>query len=610
VEIDFMTRCRSLILVSLILMALVAFGVSGEVYAQDPTTAAVAAAASAAKYASAASASALAASSAAASAASAQVADVHKSVVTLIVVGSIAFGIISIAIVLLLACLIRTIFWVEAAKDESDRWRRYLMRLPLGAPEGSVRALITVFIVVFGFVMLALQHDLQIENVSTISGFVGTVIAFYFATRSGDAAQKAAELAHDASTDTTKTVAGAIASATTAATNAHNATAQKVSDTSGEAVKSVATATEAAVKAANPPSPSSSETGGTPAQSTTDLQELADQLTSMQTVARAATTLGTGAADLLPNAASTLTTLNDLSTKIQPLLKGNADAASVQDAVSAVTKQLPALQSAGLPGALGSALAVFKQLSGPAAAIVGSIAGGPVGLVAGVITAGIQLASDRQHYAPYKTAVLNQPFDPASMPSAPNDTLGKSALSSAPLMLAHYPSPSDDTASALLAFAMQNGQGAATLSPADLAATAWNLVNNEGAGNPPLPPPDPKFTSLAEAAAAFSEYVAAIVFQSVSAQINAAVTLPAVAGIPQGSKVDLSTLANAARAMMSDPQASAEVERLVYLAEALGGLPMHPDQIAAVAAGALNAALTTPVAAASDNPAHMKDSQP
>jgi hypothetical protein len=330
----------------------------------------------------------------------------------------------------------------------------------------------------------------------------------------------------------------------------------------------------------------------------------------MQTIARAATTLGTGAADLLPNAASTLTTLNDLSTKIQPLLKGNADPASVQDAVSAVTKQLPALQSAGLPGALGSALAVFKQLSGPAATIVGSIAGGPVGLVAGVITAGIQLANDRQRYAPYKTAVLNQPFDPASMPSAPNDTLAKSALTGAPLMLAHYASPSDDTASALLAFAMQKGQGAATLSPADLAATAWSLVSTEGAGNPPLPPPDPKFTSLAETAAAFSEYVAAIVFQSVSAQINATVPLPAVAGIPQGSKVDLSTLANAARAMMSDPKASAEVERLVYLAEALGGLPMHPDQIASVAASALSAALTTPVAAASDNPAHMIESQP
>ncbi|SFU25531.1 hypothetical protein SAMN05192563_10383 [Paraburkholderia aspalathi] len=169
-----MTQCRSLNLVSLVLMALVAFGVSGEVYAQDATIAAAAAAASAAQYASAASASALAASSAAAPAASAQVADVHKSVVTLIVVGSIAFGIVSIAIVLWLAYLIRAIFWMEAAKDKSDRWRRYLMRLPLGAPEGSVRALITVFIVVFGFVMLALQHDLQIDNANAIAGFVGT----------------------------------------------------------------------------------------------------------------------------------------------------------------------------------------------------------------------------------------------------------------------------------------------------------------------------------------------------------------------------------------------------------------------------------------------------
>lgn len=601
-----MIRRLSWSLISLVLMALVVFDVSGEAYAQADANAADAAA-SAAQYASAASASAGAAAAAAASAVSARIADVHKTAVTLIIVGSVAFAIVSVALIIWLAYLIRTIFWIEASKEKSDRWRKYLMRLPLGAPEGSVRALITLFIVIFGFVVLALQSDLQLDNANAIAGFVGSVIAFYFAARSGDAAQKAAELAHDAATDTTKTIAGAINSATTAATDAQHATAQKVSDTAGAAVKDVATATEAALKAANAQPPASPDTGGAAAQSTIDLRNLSDQLTSMQTIARAATTLGTGAADLLPNAASTLTTLNDLVTKVQPLLKGNADPATVQDAVSTVTQHLPALQSAGLPGALGSSLAVFKRISGPAATIVGSIAGGPVGLVAGVITAGIQLANDRQRYAPYKTAVLNQPFDPASVPSAPNDTLAKSALASAPLMLAHYTSPTDDTATALLAFAMQKGQGAAALSPTDLAAAAWNLVSTGGDGNPPLPSPEPKFASLAETAAAFSEYVAAIVFQSVSSQINTTVSLPAVAGIPQGSKVDLSTLANAARAMMSDPQASAEVERLVYLAEALGGMPMHPDQIASVAASALSAALTTPVAAVSDNPAHMDD---
>ncbi|WP_429268375.1 hypothetical protein [Paraburkholderia sp. EB58] len=485
------------------------------------------------------------------------------------------------------------------------------MRLPLGAPEGSVRALITLFIVVFGFVVLALQNDLGINNANAIAGFVGTVIAFYFASRSGDAAQKAAELAHDASTDTTTTVAGAIKSATTAATDAQHATAQKVSDTSGTAVKNAADATQVALKAVNPQTPPSPGTGGAPAQSTTDLQNLSDQLTSMQTIARAATALGTGAADLLPNAASTLTTLNDLATKVQPLLKGNADPASVQDAVSTVTKQLPALQSAGLPGALGSALAVFKQLSGPAATIVAGLPGGPVGLIAGVITAGIQLVTDRQRYAPYKTAMLNQPFDPASMPAAPDDTLAKSALSNAPLMLAHYTPPSAPAASALLAFTMQKVQGT-TLSPADLAAKAWGVAGpaHQAADGPPLPPPDPNFTSLADTTTAFDEYIAAIVFQSASARINATLPLPSVAGIPQGATIDLSTLANAARLVLPDPQASAELERLVYLAEALGRLPMHPDQIASVAASALSAALTTPVAAASDNPAHMNGAQP
>ena len=542
----------------------------------------------------------------------------RKSEISALIVGSIAFGIISIAIIAWLVYLIRAIFWIEAAKDKSDKWRKYLMQLPLGAPEGSVRALITLFIIVFGLIVLALQNYLGLDNANAIAGFVGSVIAFYFAARNSDQVQKAVELAHSASNQTATTVADAIQTATKGAVTAQQDAAERTSTTSTTAVTNAANATQDVLKVVTSkltpaPAPAPAISAGAAAQPAADLQSLSDQLTAMQTVAHAASTLNIGA-DVLPNVASTLTTLEALVAKIQPLMTGNPDPASVQDAVATVTKQLPALQSAGLPGALGSALAVFRRLSGPAATIVAGLPGGPVGLIAGVVTAGIQLANDRQRYAPVKTALLNKPFDPTFMPAAPDAALAKSALSGAPLMLEHYAPLEDDTALALLAFTLQKAQGqSASLSSGDLASKAWNLVSGgaqPAANEPAFPAPKTAFASLADVTAAFDEYIASIVFQCAVAHVGAALPLPSVSGIPQGSTIDLSDLANAARSILPDPKASAELERLVYIAEALGGLPMHPDEIASIATGALNASLTAPVVATPDDEPQSGNSQP
>ncbi|CAB3748432.1 hypothetical protein LMG29542_00661 [Paraburkholderia humisilvae] len=538
----------------------------------------------------------------------------RKGEISVLILGSIAFGILSIAIIAWLAYLIRAIFWIEAAKDKSAKWRKYLMQLPLGAPEGSVRALITLFIVVFGLIVLALQNYLGLDNANAIAGFVGSVIAFYFAARNSDQVQKAVELAHDASKDTTTTVAAAIHTATTAAVSAQQDATEKASTASAAAVNNAASATQGVLKVVSSQlAPASTDTTGGAAQPAADLQNLSDQLTAMQTVAHAASTLNIGA-DVLPNAASTLTTLNNLVAKIQPLTTGNPDPASVQDAITTVTQQLPALQSAGLPGALGSALAVFRRLAGPAATIVAGLPGGPVGLIAGVITAGIQLANDRQRYAPVKTALLNKPFDPAFMPSAVDAALAKCALSGAPLMLEHYSPLDDDTATGLLTFALQKKeQGSGSLSPGDLASKAWSFVSRAAqpaAGQPAFPSPKVAFASLADVTAAFDEYLASVVFQCAIAHVGAALPLPSVPGIPQGATIDLQQLANAARAILPDPKASAELERLVYIAEALGGLPTHPDQIASIAAGALNASLTVPVVATPDEAPQNANPQP
>jgi hypothetical protein len=78
-----------------------------------------------------------------------------------------------------------------------DRW----FDLPLGAPDGSVRALISIFIVIFGFLLLALQSRLGLSSGEAVAGFIGAVISFYFASRNTEQARQAADSAATAAQD-------------------------------------------------------------------------------------------------------------------------------------------------------------------------------------------------------------------------------------------------------------------------------------------------------------------------------------------------------------------------------------------------------------------------
>lgn len=108
---------------------------------------------------------------------------------------SALFVLVSAAVLVALALVVRRSFWAKAA-DSTDRgWRNDLMQLPLGVPEGSVRALLSIYVVMFGLLVLVLQQRLGLANVDAITGFVGVVITFYFTSRGNDQAQKAAAMA-------------------------------------------------------------------------------------------------------------------------------------------------------------------------------------------------------------------------------------------------------------------------------------------------------------------------------------------------------------------------------------------------------------------------------
>src|SRR5262249_38549311 len=79
-------------------------------------------------------------------------------------------------------------------------------------PEGSVRALASLFVIMFGLLALVLQTQLGLANVEAISGFVGIVITFYFTARGNEQAQRTTEAAQKA-TDAAQKAASEVSSA-------------------------------------------------------------------------------------------------------------------------------------------------------------------------------------------------------------------------------------------------------------------------------------------------------------------------------------------------------------------------------------------------------------
>lgn len=68
-----------------------------------------------------------------------------------------------------------------------------LTELPCGVPDGTIRALISCFIIIFGFLLIGLQKPLGLASAEALTGFIGAVISFYFVTRSGETRQGATQ---------------------------------------------------------------------------------------------------------------------------------------------------------------------------------------------------------------------------------------------------------------------------------------------------------------------------------------------------------------------------------------------------------------------------------
>jgi hypothetical protein len=576
---------RRFILALLVMIATAPFASFAQAdVASDAIAAASAASAAAATATSAAS----AAQAAAASAASVPlVADpaTEKQFLTFLLVGSFIFVGFSLALILVIAWLIRTSFWKHAAELGPSKWRNYLLQLPLGAPEGSVRALLSLFVVVFGLLVIALQGYLRLGNVEAIAGFVGMVITFYFTSRANEQARKTAQQNQDALGAQSTATTTALQQANQAAVNAAQSTISDQHDLLKQTVAAVTTIANSAVQGTAQPAASAPDPA---AAATTSLSDVKDKLTDLQQVARGVSASGVGA-EVLPNAAKTLATTSSLLGVIEPLLKGSPDPATVSQVLQNATSQLPALEASGLPGVLAEAVQVIGDVATP---IVVGLPGGPIGIVGGVLIAAIHLAGDAPQLKNFKAAVLAPPFDPVLLPDTADKVVAPTVLRQSPLMSVHFPNASVDDAMKLMTLAVMRrpAPDGAHYNAADLADLCASDIANHT--DTRLPPRNPEFASRDDLMQAFDEYLSVLVRMGASSQLSGTVTLPATGDGKAPVPLDLSALAQAASSLVAVPAGAAELERIVSLGEALGKLPLDPAKVLALVTGALNTAVS------------------
>jgi hypothetical protein len=439
-----------------------------------------------------------------------------------------------------------------------------LLDLPLGAPEGSVRALLSIFIIVFGFLLLALSKPLGLTGGEALTGFIGAVISYYFAARTGEQARQVAENAADAASK----AAGAADRATTAATNAGSA----ATSAANSATNLAQTVTAGSAALGSP---------GTPEQQSrlARLRDAQGKLQSLRGLIAVAGSLGVGTG-AVAGADRALSRVDGLLGRIAPVVGGQADLATIGGLAEEAANVLRDLGDLGPVGhAVADAMATVGRIagqSGPIGSLLGSLMGGsalagPAGLVAGVVVGGLQLVKDKEKFDRWKAAMLDTPLDLGLLPATIDANLAGAALLRAPML-------------ARLA-------AGGAVEPA-LALAVWEAVS------PPGQPPEPARSAadriLAGAAGLGAEALRTAFAGNAEALADAVEDLRAAMtgaaalaglGLPKiavgGAEMDTSVLAGAVRTARQDSRVAAEVDRMVFMVEALG--KADPAMLAQVA---------------------------
>ncbi|MBL6078303.1 hypothetical protein JMJ56_09825 [Belnapia sp. T18] len=130
-----------------------------------------------------------------------------------------------------------------------------LTELPCGVPDGTIRALISCFIIIFGFLLIGLQKPLGLASAEALTGFIGAVISFYFATRQTEQARAATPAADHTPASTALATARSVLDAAAAA--AQLAPGSEAAQRAAATASAARTTIDAAAEALRAPTPAS-----------------------------------------------------------------------------------------------------------------------------------------------------------------------------------------------------------------------------------------------------------------------------------------------------------------------------------------------------------------
>lgn len=460
-----------------------------------------------------------------------------------------------------------------------------LLNLPLGMPEGSVRALLSLFVIVFGFVIVVFQNALGLKSAEAITGFIGAVIAFYFSSRTEQAVRETTEKAVAAQAKAEQ--------ATTAAADLRDQLGKaqdKLDQTARAADEAKITATAAVAMGQNP-NPNVAAPGPVALTATSEprarLEGVQGDLAKLQDVIEAVSTSATGP-QMFAGIGDLLGEVKQGLAVISPLLAGSTDAgtlAKAADDMSAlVQKVLPnAPVVSTILDTLSQVTAAFGGGSGSAASgggasdIAAAIAklapmvglGGPVGLVGGLLASGASLIVDQLRFDRLKAALTERPFDLELMRTDRlSDTAILQVLDFAPSMnVAVSDGDQRDQLAATALFRLLGASGSDAPPSAGALAAQWRAD----------PPADLEkaigtFDDAAALAGAIEEYRTGIIALNAIGALPP--RLPAMSPDPDKADGELPTgeLVGAVKIVRQIPGVADAIDKTVSLIEALRGI--------------------------------------
>lgn len=405
--------------------------------------------------------------------------------------------------------------------------------MPLGVPEGTVRACIGLFIIVLGVCAIVFQRQLGLGTTGELAGLLGTVLGFYFGTRTSAGEREAAR-------EATRSAAEKTAEAEAAKRRAETMLARE-----GEIRAEAARTAEAEAKARSV------------------LGEAERIASNARTVAEAVAAV---APDLpLARTAARVTTLADSAIAVvRSAAGGTGDQGAIAEAATRAASLVAEIGGEDplaklVAGATGGLAGALRGAAGLASAV-----GGPLGLAGAVLLgAAGAFRIGTEHYRRWVARVLDRPYGLDLYPEGLTDApMALAALEVAPIFRRVYGetilAPRDLAAArALLAAAL--APEAATLIPAGSGALRPAPVGEGGA-----------FATTIELEEGIQQFRRALLERILDQADSAPVTV----SLPDRTiAVTQATLRQAVDAVREDPGGAAALDQLALAAARLAREP-------------------------------------